>query len=61
MTLTDAISIAIPAIALIAVIAIPGTPRWLARPSFADGQPRRTPIAVFLAILLIAAIVRALA
>lgn len=61
MTFTDAISIAIPAIALIALIAVPGTPRWLRRPWFVDDQPRRTPIAAFVALLLIAAVVRVLA
>jgi hypothetical protein len=59
MTLSDLLGIATLAIALIVVIAIPGEPRWLARPWFIKGPPRRAPIAVFLAALLIAATARA--
>lgn len=57
MTLRDALSIAIPALALFAVLAVPGELRWAHRPSFITGLPRRTPIAIFFAALLGVAIV----
>lgn len=60
MTFNDAITIAVPAIALIIVLAVPGEPRWLARPWFIKGPPRRGPIAAFITVLLIAAIARTL-
>ena len=60
MTSNDGIGIAILAIALITVIAVPGQPRWQARPWFIKGPPRRAPLAAFIAVLLVAAIAHAL-
>jgi hypothetical protein len=53
--------IAIPAAALIIVVAAPGEQRWLRRPWFINGPPRRGVVEAFFAILLVAAILRALA
>jgi hypothetical protein len=59
MTL-NLLGIATLAIALVAVIAIPGAPRWLRRPWFINGPPRRAQIAAFIAVLLVAAIAHVL-
>jgi hypothetical protein len=56
---SELFGIAILAIALVAVIAVPGEPRWLRRPGFIRGSPRRAPIAAFIAVLLVATIARA--
>jgi len=61
MTLRDALSIAIPAIALIGIIfAAPGEMRWSRRPWFIKGPPRRGPMAAFFAVFLVAAVARVL-
>lgn len=60
MTTRDALSIAIPALALLAVLWLPGQPRWLGKPLFAKGPPHRTPIAALFALMLIIATARAL-
>jgi len=58
VTLRDAISIAIPVIALVIILAVPGEPRWVRRPWFIKGPPRRGPMAAFFAAFLILEIVR---
>jgi hypothetical protein len=60
MTLRDALSITIPAVALVALLAVPGEPRWTRRPWFIDGSPRRGPVAALFAAFLIIAIARML-
>jgi hypothetical protein len=60
MTVTDLLGMTTLAIELIAVIAVPGEPRWLARPWLFKGPPRRATIAAFPAVLVLAAIVRAI-
>jgi hypothetical protein len=60
MTLRDSLSIAIPAVALCALYAAPGEPRWTARPWFWTARPRRGPIAACFAVLLVVAIARVL-
>ena len=61
VTLRDTLMIAIPAVALIIVVAAPGEQRWLRRPWFINGPPRRRVLEAFFAILLLVAIFRALA
>ena len=56
--MTTPLSIAIPALALV-VLVMPGTPRWLRKPWFAEGPPRRTYLAGFFALLLLIAVIRA--
>lgn len=60
MSTGDALSIAIPALALLVTLWLPGEPRWLGKPWFVNGAPRRAPFAAFFAILLIVAIARSL-
>ena len=60
VTFNDSVSIAVPAIALIVIFAVPGEPRWALRPSFIKGAPSRAPMAAFFAVFLAVAIVRAL-
>jgi hypothetical protein len=56
MTLRDALSIAIPGVALVALFVVPGELRWTRRPWFIDGRAlsRRWPIAIFGAFLVLA-------
>jgi hypothetical protein len=61
MTTRDALSIALPAIALAFVLFLPGTPRWGRRPWFVTGPPRRGPLAAFCAVLLLFAVIHAAA
>lgn len=61
MGLRDAVMIAIPAVALLVVVSAPGELRWLRRPRFISGAPRRGVVGALLALLLLAAIFRALA
>lgn len=58
VTLRDAISIAIPVIALVIILAIPGEPRWVSRPWFIKGPPRRGPLAAFFTAFLLLEIAR---
>jgi hypothetical protein len=53
MTVRDTLMIAIPAAALIIVVASPGEGRWLRRPWFIKGPPRRGVLEAFCAILLL--------
>jgi hypothetical protein len=59
VSLHDALMIAIPAAALLIVLVAPGQPRWLRRPWFISGSPRRGLVGVLFAILLLAATFRA--
>lgn len=58
MTVRDALSIAIPAVALVALFAAPGGPSPTRRPWFVDALPHRGPIAACFAALLVFAIAR---
>lgn len=60
MTVRDALSIAIPALALLIALTAPGEPRWTRRPSVITGQPRRRALATAFAVLLITATVHAI-
>jgi hypothetical protein len=53
MTLRDALSIAIPAVGLVVALAVPGEPRWIGRPWFIKGPPRRGMWAAFFAAFLV--------
>jgi hypothetical protein len=57
----DAVEIAIPALVLFALVAVPGEPRWMRKPWFIkDGVVlRRRYIAVPFVVLLVVAIVNA--
>jgi hypothetical protein len=56
MTLRDALSIAIPAVALVVLVAAPGELRWTRRPWFIKGPPRRRSFAALFAALLVIAV-----
>ncbi len=56
MSLRDALTIAIPALALFAVLAIPGEPRPTRRPWLTTHPHRRTQLAIAFSALLIIAI-----
>jgi hypothetical protein len=60
MSFRDALSIVIPAVALAALLAIPGEPHWGRRPWFVKGPPRRGLFAAFFAALLVIAVARTL-
>jgi hypothetical protein len=60
MTPSRLFGIAILAIALVAVIAVPGEPRWLRRRGSSKPHPAEPPFAAFMAVLLVAAIGHAL-
>lgn len=55
MSLRDALTIAIPGLALFAVLAIPGDPRPTRRPWPTTRPPRRTQLAIAIGALLIIA------
>jgi hypothetical protein len=59
MSLRTALSIAIPAVGLLAVLAVPGELRSTRRPWLAKGQSRRLYVAVGFACLLVLAVVNA--
>ena len=59
MTLRNAISIAIPAVALLIVLAAPGQARWARRPWLIKQEPRRAAVAAVFTALLIIAIIHA--
>jgi len=57
--MTNALSIAIPALALFAILAIPKQPRWTRQPWFTKAHPHRGYLAALAALLLLAAIIHA--
>ena len=59
MSLRDALTIAIPGLALLAVLVIPGEPRLTRRPWLTARRPRRTQLAIAFAALLIVAVAHA--
>jgi hypothetical protein len=59
MNWSNALAIAVPALALFAIVAVPGELRWLGRPWFMKGHPRRRYLATFAAVILAGAIVHA--
>jgi hypothetical protein len=61
MSLTTALSIAVPAVALLVVVAARGELRWIRRPWFVKGEPRRLMLGVLFGLLLAVALVRAVA
>ena len=61
MDLRDALSIAIPALAIVAVLAIPGKPRMTRRPVGIAGPPNRLYIAGLFGLILAVAIVHVIA
>jgi hypothetical protein len=60
MSLRDILSIAIPTVGLL-VLAQPGEPRWILRPWFVSGPPRRWWFILFDGVILVGAIVHAVA
>jgi hypothetical protein len=61
MTTRDALSIAIPGIALAGILFLPETPRWGRRPWFFSATPRRGLLAGFFGALLLFAVIHAAA
>lgn len=59
MSLRDALTIAIPGLALLAVLTIPNEPHPTRRPSLTARPPRRTQLAIAFGALLIVAITHA--
>jgi hypothetical protein len=60
VTLRDALQIAIPAVLLVIVVPAPGEPRWVRRPWFINGPPRRGVPEAVCAIFLLLTILRVL-
>jgi hypothetical protein len=60
MTLRDALSIAIPAVVLVALLVVPGELHWTRRPWFISDRVGRGPIAAWFGAILVLAIARAL-
>jgi hypothetical protein len=60
MDLRTALSVAIPAVALLVVVASPGKARWLRRPWFIRSEPSRFAAALFFSMILGIAVLHAI-